>query len=103
MNFHTEPYKEREIGDINPEDINVCVIGRIIDVKDGLIILDDGTGVIKVTISNSKDLKVGDIIRVFGQVFASQGEMEIRADFYQMMNGLDMNLYKKVKEVMKNV
>lgn len=101
MEFKRLPFVEREIKDLDKEkDVNVCILGRIIDITENVAILDDGTGTLRIVFSElPKDLKVRDIIRVFGQLVPVQGELEIRAEFYQKMNGLDLELYKKFRMV----
>lgn len=101
MEFKKPPFKERKIASLNPDkDVNVSVIGRVIDVKENIIVIDDGTGAVRVVLMESaKDLKTENIIRVFGQLISVQGEMKIRAQFYQKLDGLDLNLYKKYLEL----
>ncbi|MCD6435326.1 MAG: hypothetical protein J7L15_02965 [Clostridiales bacterium] len=101
MDYKKQSFKDKTIKDLNTEkDVNVSVIGKIIDIKDDIAIIDDGTGTIRVIFENSaKDLKVGDIIKVFGQLITVQGSPEIRVEVYSVMKGLDLNLYKKYLEL----
>ena len=101
MEFKRQPFIEKDINKLDPEkDINVCVLGRIIDIKENILVIDDGTGSVRVVLPEAdKNLKTENIIRVFGQLISIRDEMEIRAEFYQKMDGLDFELYRKFRKL----
>jgi hypothetical protein len=107
--FGPEYYKEKKIIEITNKDKNVCIIGRIIDVYNSTLIIDDGSGKITVFINTVKNpniikgLKINDIIRVFGIVSGKEDDIIINADLVQNFNGFDENLYRRILEIEKKV
>ena len=91
IEFKIEPAVKRKVSEINPNlDSRVSLIGKIIDLKDNLIVLDDGTGKINVSFSedlSKPELKTGQLIRVFGFVIPSE-QVEIQAEIIQDMSKL---------------
>jgi len=100
MNFERQSFKEKIINEINPEkDVNVCILGSVIDKKDGLIVLDDGSGKVNIILDsevNFKNLKINDNIRVFGAVMPTDDGFDLRAEIIQDMNRIDMELRNKI-------
>jgi hypothetical protein len=100
MDFKRQPFLEKEISEISPEnDIGVCILGKIIDISGRNFIIDDGTGNASAYFVNEEalqEIKTGDTIRLFGFVMPNPGGFEIKGDFLQKMNNLDMELYRKV-------
>ena len=39
----------RKISDVKPDDIRVCITGRVIDVQGDVVVLDDGSGKVNAT------------------------------------------------------
>jgi uncharacterized protein YdeI (BOF family) len=93
MEFKTEPAIKRRISEINPNlDSRVSLIGKVIDLKEDFLILDDGTGKINITFSDTTpkpELKNGQIIRIFGFVIPSE-PMEIQAEIIQDLDKLKL-------------
>jgi uncharacterized protein YdeI (BOF family) len=91
IEFKVEPAVKRRVSEINPNlDSRVSLIGKIIDLKDNLIVLDDGTGKINVSFSedlSKPELKTGQLIRVFGFVIPNE-QVEIQAEIIQDMSKL---------------
>lgn len=91
IEFKVEPASKRKISEINPNlDSRVSVLGRIIDMNETILVVDDSTG--KINVSLSEDtikpvLKPGRLIRVFGFVIPSE-QVEIQAEIIQDMSGL---------------
>ena len=94
------PAVPRKITDINPEkDIRVRILGTVIDKQNGTVVIDDGTA--KVEIITEQDLSGinnSDVVRVFCRVLPLETGYELRAEIIQNMNGLDMELYRKINE-----
>ncbi len=89
------PAVQKKIIDINPEkDVRVRIFGKIIDKADGTIIVDDGTST--ATIVTDASCAVDDTVRVFARVLPLEEGYELRGEIVQIMNGLDMELYKKI-------
>ena len=101
MEFKRQPFAEKMISEINPEkDINVCITGRVLDIDDRAMVIDDGTGKAGVFFTPNaeiKNLSPNDIVRLFGYVVPNPGGFEIRCDIVQLMNGLDMELFKRIR------
>jgi len=89
IEFKIEPAVKRKISEINPNlDSRVSLIGKIIDIGENLLVLDDGTGKINISFSDSKPyLKIGNIVRIFGFVIPSE-QIEIQAEIIQDMSKL---------------
>ncbi len=96
--YKRAPAAPRRISEINPEkDIRVRLLGHIIGKDNGALIIDDGTGKAEV-ISEEQDADVNDIVRIFTRVLPLEQGFELRAELVQKMNGLDVDLYKKIME-----
>ena len=91
IEFKTEPAVNRKISELNPNlDSRVSVIGKIIDLAENLLVLDDGTGKINISFSeevSKPELKMGQLIRAFGFVIPSE-QTEIQAEIIQDMSKL---------------
>ncbi len=91
-------YKLKKISEIDlSKDKKISIIGRVLDVNDGFFILSDGKN--KVEILSEKNVKAGQIVRVF----CSIEENKIKADIIQNLDGLDLNLYKEVEELYSKI
>jgi len=107
--FLPEPCKEKKIAEITESDGNVCVIGRIIDICDSALVIDDGSGKITAftdALKNPekiKGLKINDIVRILGSTTKKEEEPAISAQVIQNFNGFDENLYRKILEIKKRV
>lgn len=96
--YRRAPATPRRISEINPEkDIRVRLLGRVIGKDNGTLIIDDGTGKAEV-IAENQDADVNDLVRVFTRVLPLEEGFELRAELLQKMNGLDVDLYKKIVE-----
>ena len=97
---------QRMIKDITVEDLRIQITGYVKDVlDDNFIVLDDGTGEIKV---NLKDVdfrfKKDDLVNVFGILNINiDGEKEIELDIVQDMRNLNFDYYKKLYEIKKEL
>ena len=63
--------------------------------------VDDGSGTVKVSIQSleTENIQTNSLIRVFGIVYQTADGFEILANVIQRLDGLDLNLFKKVKEL----
>jgi hypothetical protein len=105
-----KPAQERWINELSDQDLQkyVRVLGATVDIKaiqeqnqeQLYIIVDDGTGRLRVTINKPIPLELGNKIRIFGILEKTeQNDYIIEAEIIQNMKDLDMELYKRVREV----
>ncbi len=101
IDFKVEPGVKRKISELNPNlDSRVSLIGKIIDLKDNLIVLDDGTGKIEISFSediSKPELKAGELVRVFGFIIPSE-QTEIQAEIIQDMSKLKIEYLELLKK-----
>jgi len=99
----TRVYREKKIDELKGDDKEVRVIGRVesIDKDTGTIILKGKEKTVLVTFDENfkKDVKEGDIIRVFGEVSEFEGKVEISGFIVQNMNELDLELKERVEKI----
>jgi len=95
------PSHEKRISEIGKDDSRVRVMGTVIDKKDNLIVLDDGTGKINVVFDEPVSAEVSRSVRVFGRVMPLQEGFEIQGEILQDMSGVDTELYRKVSDLEK--
>ncbi|MHA1310480.1 MAG: OB-fold nucleic acid binding domain-containing protein [Candidatus Helarchaeota archaeon] len=109
--FFREPALKKRINDITKDDSRVQVIGTIVKYIPGLvhdsntlseIILSDETGIITILVDEYLDgnYKKGDKIRVFGHIESNDDDkLNLNAEVIQDMNSLNIELYKKIREL----
>ena len=93
------PSVERKVSDIKEEDIRVRVLGTVVDKTDTSVVVDDGTGNIMANFEEPIKAEMNQLVRVFGRVISTADGKELQGEVLQNMTGLDMELYKKVSEV----
>lgn len=86
-------YATKQISEVSPRDSRVSIIGNVVNVGENSFILDDGTG--KIEVISEIPVERNKLFRVFCSVI----EEKLKADIVQDMEGLDLNLLKKVKEL----
>jgi len=86
-------YKPKRISEIKDEDRLVAVVGKVIDTSENKFILDDDSG--RIEIETDKKLENNEIVRAFCTI--ENGKL--KANIIQNMDGLDMELFNKVKEL----
>ena len=86
-------YKPRSTATIKDNDVKVSLVGKVVEIGEDYFILDDGLGSKK--ISSSFKVDEDETIRVFCSV--SNGELS--ADIVQVLDGLDLELFKKVDDM----
>ncbi|MBU5690036.1 MAG: hypothetical protein QXM68_02340 [Candidatus Aenigmatarchaeota archaeon] len=104
------PYKNnytfKLISEVNPDiDYKVKIIGLVVDKTDTSIIVDDGKSKVKVFVEPDQieSIEIHQLIAVFGSTIPSDDGFEMKADVIQDLNGLNLNLYKKVHELYKKL
>ncbi len=93
------PCLERRISDIRPDDVRVRVLGTVIDMDRERVVIDDGTGRITAVFDKPPGAKPNQLVRIFGRIIPVENGFELQADILQDMSRLDLELYKKVAEV----
>jgi len=115
-------FKQKLISDINIDDNKISILGHIIEINEtdyGItkykeIIVDDGTGIITCYITDDTkisprdmELKEGLLVRTFGFIEFYNNNDEISFDYYisilQILSKLNLDLYKKVLEIKKEL
>lgn len=104
------PYKniyiKKKINEINPDiDYKVKVMGLVVDKNDDTIVIDDGNNKLKVFVDPEIITKIDihQFVAVFGSTIPSDNGFDLKSDVIQDLTGLDLNLYKKVDELYKNL
>lgn len=99
-NTRRHPAVTKDIEQIDPQqDVRVRIVGTVLDTREDLIMLDDGSGTVDVFL-NEEDLEAvqdGMRVRVFGRVLPTGDSFEIQGELVQDMTDLDMDLYNQVK------
>mgnify|MGYP000347788256 CR=1 FL=1 len=100
-------YSKRKVSEIDPTiDVRVKIVGFIVDKKEDTLIIDDGSGKVKVFVDSPaiiENLSLNQLVRVFGSVLMTENGFEIKADMVQDLSRLDINLFKKVEELYNKV
>ncbi len=89
-------YIPKTISQLTTKDSRVALIGNIAQSKENSFVLDDGTA--RVEISFEGELK-SKLVRVFCSIM----DEKLKADVIQPLDGLDLNLFKKVEELYNKV
>lgn len=96
------PSVEKSIADIQPEsDVRVRLIGTVIDSTPTSIVIDDGTGKVEVYFGEELDVKQGQRVRVITRILPQIDGFECRGEAVQDLDGFNLNLYKKAREIAK--
>ncbi|MBN2042648.1 MAG: replication protein RepA [Candidatus Aenigmarchaeota archaeon] len=95
------PAVEKTISEIDNSSVRVRITGTIIDKKNNTIMIDDGSGKIQVSFTESVPFEPQSLVRVFGRVIPAGEEMEIQGEIIQGMDGVDLETYRKVVELEK--
>lgn len=98
------PSVEKSIADIQPEtDVRVRIIGTVIDTTPSSVVIDDGTGKIEVYFGEDYGVKQGQQVRVVTRIVPLIDGFECRGEILQTMEGFDLPLYRKAREIVKNI
>lgn len=96
------PAEFKKIEDVGADDVRVSLIGTVVDVGEGKLVVDDGTGTIQVNFDLSEDLdelKQGRKVRIIGR----PGEGEMDGEAVQDFSDFDMELYEKTRDKLKGI
>lgn len=94
--YKRAPALEKKINEINPEtDIRVTLVGTVVGKNNGSFVLDDGSDSSEIVTDDEKE--VGEQVRVIARVLPLETGFELRAEFVQDANEMDLNLYNLVK------
>jgi len=96
------PAKEKLVSEIQQNDIRVRILGTVIDKSEGAIVLDDGSGRLEV-VTEGQAPEMGKMVRVVTRILPMTGGFEARAECVQDMTGFDVELYRRARDVAKNV
>ncbi len=89
----TYHYVPKQVSEVTPTDSKVTIMGNVVAVGENSFVLDDGTG--KIEILSDTQVERTKLVRVFCSVV----EEKLKSDIVQDVEGLDVNLFKKVKEL----
>ena len=94
------PAIEKKIGDIQPEnDVRVRLIGTVIDTNSNSVVIDDGSGKAEVFFEGDVNVHNGQLVRIITRVLPLIDGFECRGECLQTLEGFNMDLYKKAKEI----
>lgn len=96
------PAKEKLISEILANDIRVRILGTVIDKTENSIIMDDGSGRLEI-LTDEQNAEAGKLVKVVTRVLPFAGGFEARVECIQKMDGLDVELYRRAKEIAKTV
>ena len=97
---------QRIVRDVRNDDDHIQITGRVGEiVKGDNFILIDGTGQLKISISNTEfSFKKNDLINVIGDLNISMnGEKVLQAQIIQDMKNLNFTYYLKLYELKKEL
>jgi hypothetical protein len=98
------PSVEKSIADVLPEsDVRVRLIGTVIDTTSNSVIIDDGTGKIEVYFGEELSVKQGQLVRVVTRIMPLIDGFECRGEILQNLEGFNLGLYRKARELVKNI
>ncbi|MEM1689324.1 MAG: hypothetical protein QXU01_02335 [Candidatus Hadarchaeales archaeon] len=98
--FVRSPYKEKRISEISSTDGRVRVLGTVVETGEVDLVIADETGQISCFVKDPillQDIRPGSVIRVFGFP-VGMGETKLQIDIIQKMDGLNVQLYREVRQ-----
>jgi len=84
----------------------VKILGFVVDKKENTLMVDDGSGKVRVFVDETSlldNININQLIRVFGSTLPTEDGFEIKVDAIQDLSNLNINLYKKVEELYNKV
>ncbi|MCK5017079.1 MAG: hypothetical protein KAS32_08400, partial [Candidatus Peribacteraceae bacterium] len=76
---------EKKISEIEKNDVRLRIVGLVIDQKDNVVVIDDGTGKINVVFAEPVQAEVNSRVRVFGQAMPTEDGFEMQGEILQDM------------------
>ncbi|KXA94321.1 hypothetical protein AKJ65_04810 [candidate division MSBL1 archaeon SCGC-AAA259E19] len=101
-----EPAVPVDVSEVSSDEGKVQIVGEVVELDEKELSLDDGTGGIRVLFEDPsmvKDLDRGSAARIFGSVSSLEEGFELRAEIIQPLDGLDLDLYREVREETKKL
>ena len=86
-------YFQKQVSEVTSNDSRVSIIGNVAGVSESSFVLDDGTG--KIEIISDVRVEENRLVRAFCSVI----DEKLKADIIQDVDGLDLNLFKKIGEL----
>lgn len=96
------PAKEKLVSEIQQNDIRVRILGTVIDRNENSVFVDDGSGRLEI-LTEGRCPGAGKMVRIVTRILPLTGGFEARAECMQDMAGFDVELYRRAREVAKNV
>ena len=97
------PSIEKSISDIHPEtDVRVRLIGTVIDAGSNSVVIDDGTGKAEIYFEEEPRVRQGQLVRIITRIIPLIDGFESRGEAIQILDGFNLELYKKAKSIIKN-
>lgn len=97
------PFRDKLIENIGQDDIKVRFSGLVIEKTDNVLMVDDGTGQIRVISERTDDFGTDSNVRVFGRVIPVEGGVEISGEIIQDVSGINHDVYKRMLEFEKKL
>jgi len=92
------PAVHRCVSEIDPEkDVRVRILGTVIDIRNNVVVLDDGTGKAEIIFEDQNDIgeiKGGEMLRIITRVLPLMGSFECRGECIQKLDTFDLSLFK---------
>jgi len=92
----TNRYIPKKISQLTDKDSRISLIGSITQSKENSFILDDGTAKAEISFEGKLENK---LVRVFCSIM----DEKLKSDIVQPLEGLDLNLFKKVEDLYNKV
>lgn len=91
----TKEFLRKKISEINEKDKSICLIGKIEKAEKDWILLDDGSGKIKIFKDKDKDFKEKEFLRVY----CFKDGKRVNIYIAQKINKEELNLFNKIEEL----
>lgn len=103
MNRRRLPSIEKKITSIDPNtDKRVRLLGTIINMSSNIVVVDDGSGLLEIQFDEDISyLRNGQRVRVIGMIEPSLGGFSCKGETVQVLNNLDINLYKRANAIIE--
>lgn len=93
------PAKERKISEVGTEDTRVSIVGTVVDFKENILAVDDGTGKIDASFEEAPTVNPGNLVRLLGRVIPLEGGFELQGEVCQDFSKADVELWRKVSDM----
>ncbi|MBL7159979.1 MAG: hypothetical protein ISS95_00270 [Candidatus Aenigmarchaeota archaeon] len=96
------PAVEKSISEIQDSDTRIRILGTIIDLTDGSLLIDDGSGKMEIMFDSNEHLlglKPRQLIRVVTRIMPLIEGYACKGECVQTLDGFDLESYKKAKKI----